>query len=261
MSAYNVIYKTSTGDIAYVNSAECGGADRYEWKTYVTALKWLKAYKAQTDVCPELFITLDDEVIIPEVTAVSGSSYGNVVLSFYNGHLKMTHKETMEVLQKLTGRTNDLFDFMGLSYDAVMGALEETRAVALVAKPPAEVPEAGQSVVEFIKSLGYSVWQRPSSNPTNHCFYSDVHGNVAYAQWRNGGRCLLDTRVGTVHMANSQCGTGFSLHDSITATNLAQALRCLKPHWDNTPSSYIRKFKGMDAYRAQSDYHAGYVEV
>lgn len=122
---YSIVYFNPNK--VYVSSKACGGSQcRIEWKTYETAHKWLQAFRKINESHGKYhltYITKDDVIITPEVTAIGGNMLKGYTLYFYNTVVIMDRDETRMLMDK-TGLRASPTDFIGLSLYDVLAAIE-----------------------------------------------------------------------------------------------------------------------------------------
>lgn len=125
---YSIVY-LKDGKLIYVSSKACGGTqDRIEWKTQATALKWLREFRSINYGTPfgdkvVPFLTKNDVIIDPEVTAVGGNMLKGFTLYFYNTTLVLDKAETLKVREAFNLH-DCVSQFIGLNYFKVLDAIE-----------------------------------------------------------------------------------------------------------------------------------------
>ena len=101
-------------------------------------------------------------------------------------------------------------------------------------------------MIEVIKAAGYEVYMRHITD--KYCYYTDGL-NIGYAQWG------FSMRVCTVHKANTQTGTGFSVAESITDTSLAAGL-AYTPYWASISDiASVKKYANIAAFIASNSFN------
>lgn len=118
--------------------------------------------------------------------------------------------------------------------------------------------QENEHYIGLIKQAGWRVFVRPG-NPysTQYCYYTD--GKViGYAQWSSG----RPPYVGSVHKANRQVGTGFTVSYEITAISLKMAAHCFAPEWAyQSQRLSVVKYKDWDEFHNRDSFTSKLVEV
>lgn len=117
--------------------------------------------------------------------------------------------------------------------------------------------QENEHYIGLIKQAGWRVFVRPGSPYSRqYCYYTD--GKViGYAQWSSGR-----PQVSSVHMPNSQTGTGFQVDDKITPETLKEAAQCTCPSWARAADrDCVTKYKDWDEFHSKDSFTSKLVEV
>ena len=105
-----------------------------------------------------------------------------------------------------------------------------------------------------IQKAGFRVYMR--SPKDSWLYFVDDADRIGYAQETRSGF----VSISTVHVPNSETGTGFVLDDipSLSADNLAKAF-VIAPRWaTGRQRASVKKWANWEAFKASSPFNADY---
>lgn len=116
------------------------------------------------------------------------------------------------------------------------------------------------ALIDKIKRLGFRVWMRHPED--NFLLFTDKDGKkIGYLQ-DSGPEAIS---MSTVHKPNHTSGTGYGMFKHVDEMDLSRedldACFCLYPQWaDSKSRDSVKKWKGIDEYRAANKFNAAYLE-
>lgn len=122
------------------------------------------------------------------------------------------------------------------------------------------MPRISDKLINKIKSYGLRVWMRDRDD--SYLLFTDRNAvKIGYLQ--NSGLDAIS--MSTVHKPNYTSGTGFGMFQHVDEDDLSRedldACFCLYPQWASSASrDSVRKWKGMEEFRAADKFNAAYLE-
>ena len=111
-----------------------------------------------------------------------------------------------------------------------------------------------QETIDAIHEAGFRVFMRTPYD--SWLYFVDDADRIGYAQETRSGF----VSISTVHIPNSETGTGFVLDDipSLSANNLAKAF-VIAPRWvTGGQAASVNKWANWEAFKASSPFNADY---
>ena len=111
-----------------------------------------------------------------------------------------------------------------------------------------------QETIDAIHEAGFRVFMRTPYD--SWLYFVDDADRIGYAQETRSGF----VSISTVHVPNSETGTGFVLDDipSLSANNLAKAF-VIAPGWvTGGQAASVNKWANWEAFKASSPFNADY---
>ena len=111
-----------------------------------------------------------------------------------------------------------------------------------------------QETIDAIHEAGFRVFMRTPYD--SWLYFVDDADRIGYAQETRSGF----VSISTVHIPNSETGTGFVLDDipSLSADNLAKAF-VIAPRWaTGSDRASVKKWASWEAFKASSPLNADY---
>ena len=111
-----------------------------------------------------------------------------------------------------------------------------------------------QETIDAIHEAGFRVFMRTPYD--SWLYFVDDADRIGYAQETRSGF----VSISTVHIPNSETGTGFVLDDipSLSADNLAKAF-VIAPRWaTGRQRASVQKWANWEAFKASSRFNADY---
>jgi hypothetical protein len=111
-----------------------------------------------------------------------------------------------------------------------------------------------QETIDAIHEAGFRVFMRTPYD--SWLYFVDDADRIGYAQETRSGF----VSISTVHIPNSETGTGFVLDDipSLSANNLAKAF-VIAPRWaTGRQRASVKKWTSWKAFKASSPFNADY---
>ena len=107
--------------------------------------------------------------------------------------------------------------------------------------------------VEMMRAEGWQVYARDKGE---YCYVTDG-AHIAYVQWSDGR-----PQVSTVHVPNTQTGTGFQFADEITPEVIRLAMDCVAPSWaKDRDRQSVRKYKDWNEFHNSNSFNSELREV
>ena len=112
---------------------------------------------------------------------------------------------------------------------------------------------ATNGYVEMMRAEGWQVYARDKGE---YCYVTDGT-HIAYVQWSDGR-----PQVSTVHVPNTQTGTGFQFADEITPEIIRLAMDCVAPSWaKDRDRQSVRKYKDWNEFHNSNSFNSELREV